>query len=61
MKNTKKITKNNDMKDIKSVEFVIEFLSSIEQPLSEKQIHEIKLGAYYLDQLLKLQKENYGV
>jgi hypothetical protein len=61
MKNTKKVTKNNDMKDIKSVEFVIEFLSSIEQPLSEKQIHEIKLGAYYLDQLLKLQKENYGV
>jgi hypothetical protein len=61
MKNTKKVTKNNDIKDIKSVEFVIEFLSSIEQPLSEKQIHEIKLGAYYLDQLLKLQKENYGV
>ncbi len=61
MRNTTKVTKVYNKEYIRSVDFIIEFLEFIEQPLTETQIHEMKLGAYYLDELLKIQKENYGV
>lgn len=61
MRNTTKVTKVYNKEYIKSVDFIIEFLEFIEQPLTEKQIHEIKLGAFYLNELLEMQKENYGV
>lgn len=59
MKNTNKIT-NERVRKIKSREFIIEFLASIEQPLTEKQIKDILQGTQYLNELLKEQKEVYG-
>lgn len=59
MKNTNKIT-NERVRNITSREFIIEFLESIEQPLSEKQIQEILQGTKYLNELLENQKEVYG-
>jgi hypothetical protein len=61
MRNTTKQNKVLTKEYLGSVDFIIEFLEFIEQPLTEKEIHEIKLGAYYLNELLKIQKENYGV
>jgi hypothetical protein len=61
MRNTTKVTQVYNKEYIRSVDFIIEFLEFIEQPLTEKQIHEIKLGAHYLNELLEMQKENYGV
>lgn len=59
MKNTNKIT-NERVRNIQSREFIIEFLETIEQPLSEKQIQEILQGTKYLNELLENQKEVYG-
>jgi hypothetical protein len=47
---------NKQYKYLTSRKFIIDFLESIEQPLTENQIHDILEGSKYLDQLLQEQK-----
>jgi hypothetical protein len=47
---------NKQYKYLTSRKFIIDFLESIEQPLTENQIHDIMEGSKYLDQLLQEQK-----
>jgi hypothetical protein len=47
---------NKEYKYLISRKFIIDFLESIEQPLTENQIHDILEGSKYLDQLLQEQK-----
>jgi hypothetical protein len=47
---------NKQYKYLTSRKFIIDFLESIEQPLTESQIKDILEGSKYLDQLLQEQK-----
>jgi arsenate reductase-like glutaredoxin family protein len=42
---------------LRSRQFIIDFLETIEQPLSEKEVQNILEGSKYLDELLRTQKE----
>lgn len=44
------------MKYLISKKFIIDFLESIEQPLTENQINDIVEGSKYLDKLLQEQE-----
>lgn len=48
--------KTKDMKYLISKKFIIDFLESIEQPLTENQINDIVEGSKYLDKLLQEQE-----
>jgi hypothetical protein len=48
--------KAKDMRYITSKKFIIDFLESIEQPLTESQIENILEGSKYLDKLLQEQE-----
>jgi hypothetical protein len=47
---------NKQYKYLTSRKFIIDFLESIEQPLTESQIENILEGSKYLEQLLQEQK-----
>ena len=47
---------NKQYRYLTSRKFIIDFLESIEQPLTESQIKDIMEGSKYLDQLLQEQK-----
>ena len=48
--------KTKDMKYLTSKKFIIDFLESIEQPLTASQIENILEGSKYLDKLLQEQE-----
>jgi hypothetical protein len=48
--------KTKDMKYLTSKKFIIDFLESIEQPLTASQIENIMEGTKYLDKLLREQE-----
>ncbi len=48
---------NKEYKYLRSRQFIIDFLETIEQPLSEKEVQNILEGSKYLDELLRTQKE----
>lgn len=45
------------MANIRTKAFIIDFLESIDQPLTEKQIHDIVEGEKLLTELLQQQNE----
>jgi hypothetical protein len=47
---------NKQYRYLTSRKFIIDFLESIEQPLTESQIKDIMEGSKYLDKLLQEQK-----
>jgi hypothetical protein len=47
---------NKQYRYLTSRKFIIDFLESIEQPLTENQIHDILEGSKYLDKLLQEQE-----
>ncbi len=47
---------NKEYKYLTSRKFIIDFLESIEQPLTENQIENILEGSKYLDKLLREQE-----
>jgi hypothetical protein len=47
---------NKQYRYLTSRKFIIDFLESIEQPLTESQIENILEGSKYLDKLLQEQK-----